>query len=46
MHVEDLEPEAVIASIPSKRGSLLKTIGAEVKDMFGMGKENMPTTTL
>ena len=45
MHVEDFEPEAVIASIPSKRGSFLKTIGAEVKDVFGMGKENLPTTT-
>ena len=46
MHVEDFEPETVIASIPSKKGSFLKTIGAEVKDVFGMGKENMPTTTL
>jgi len=46
MHVEDFEPETVIASIPSKRGSFLKTIGAEVKDVFGMGKENMPATTL
>ena len=46
MHVEDFEPEAVITSVPSKRGSFLKTIGAEVKDVFGMGKENMPTATL
>jgi len=48
MHVEDFEPEAVAMSIPSKekRSSFLKTIGAEVKDVFGMGKENMPTTPL
>ena len=48
MHVEDFEPEAVMMSIPSKekRSSFLKTIGAEVKDVFGMGKENMPTAAL
>lgn len=45
MHVEDLEPEVVIASILSKRGLFLK-IGAEVKNVFEMRKENMPTTTL
>jgi len=47
MHVEDFEPETVITSILSKekRGSFFKTIGAEVKDVFGMGKENVPATT-
>jgi len=45
MHVEDFEPETITTSIPSKRGSFLKTIGVEVKDVFGMGKENVPATT-
>ena len=47
MHVEDFEAESIaIASVPvkEKRNSFLKTIGAEVKDVFGMGKENVPTT--
>ena len=45
MRVEDFEPETVITNIPSKRGSFLKMIGAEVKDVFGMGKENVPATS-
>ena len=44
MHVEDLEPETVIANalVKEKRGSFLKTIGVVVKDVFGMRKENVP----
>jgi centromeric protein E len=46
MHVEDFEAETVITGAPSKekRSSFLRTIGAEVKDVFGMGKENVPAT--
>ena len=47
MHVEDFEAEPIaIANVPvkEKRNSFLKTIGAEMKDVFGMGKENVPTT--
>ena len=46
MHVEDFEPETVLASVPAKekKGSFLKAIGAEVKDVFEMGKENVPAT--
>lgn len=49
MHAEDFESEALAAlnaTIPvkEKRNSFLKTIGAEVKDVFGMGKENLPAT--
>jgi len=44
IQVEDFEPEAAIVGIPSERGLFLKVIGAEMKDVFGMGKENMPTT--
>jgi len=37
MYVEDFKPEMVIMSIPQKERSLFfKTIGTEVKDMFGM----------
>ena len=45
MHAEDFEPEAVLVSVPlkDKKSSFLKAIGAEVKDVFGMGKENLPT---
>jgi len=43
MHMEDFKPRTIIASIPLKRGSFLRTIGAEVKGVFGMGKENIPT---
>jgi len=45
MHVEDFEPDTIITSILSSRGSFLKMIGAKVKDVFGMGKEKMPTNT-
>jgi len=45
MHAEDFEAEtAVTAVVPvkEKKSSFLKTIGIDVKDVFGMGKENMP----
>jgi len=48
MHAEDFEAEAMIgANVPvkEKRGSFLKTIGVDVKDVFGIGKENMPAAT-
>jgi len=44
MHVEDFEPETIIMTAWSKRGSFLRMIVAEVKDVLGMGKENMPAT--
>ena len=46
MHAEDFEPETMMSSVAlkEKRGLFLKMIGAEVKDVFGMGKENVPTT--
>ena len=46
MHAEDFEPETVItAAVPLKeRSSFLKMIGVDVKDVFGMGKENVPAT--
>ena len=48
MHAEDFEAETMItAAAPlkeEKRGSFLKMIGVEVKDVFGMGKENVPAT--
>jgi len=44
MYVEDFKPEMVIISILQKERSLfLKTIGTEVKDVFGMG---VPATML
>ena len=48
IHMEDFEPGTVIMSIPlrEKRDSFLKTIGAEMKDVFWMGKEDMPATIL
>ena len=48
IHTEDFEPEVAIMTIPSKekRNSFLETIGAEVKDVFGMGKEHVPTAAL
>ena len=49
MHAEDFEPEKMITGAASlkeeKRSSFLKMIGVEVKDVFGMGKENVPATT-
>jgi len=45
MNEEDFEPEALVMSILPKRGWFLKIIGAEVKDVFGMWKKHMPTTT-
>lgn len=46
MHAEDFEAETMItAAVPlkdEKRSSFLKMIGVEVKDVFGMGKENVP----
>jgi len=45
MCVEGSKPEAMIASILSRKGLFLKTIGAEPKDTFGIGKESMPATT-
>lgn len=49
MHVEDFENEAMVkmntaAPVKEKRHSFFKTFGAEVKDVFGMGKENMPAS--
>jgi len=50
MHVEDFENEATVmkntaAPVKERRHSFFKAFGAEVKDVFGMGKENMPATT-
>ena len=50
MHAEDFESETVVrvtaaAPVKEKKNSFLKAIGAEMKDVFGMGKENVPTTT-
>ena len=44
MHAEDFEPETVVTGVPLKdrRTSFFKAIGVEVKDVFGMGKENVP----
>lgn len=47
MNADDFESDAMMtvnAAVPvkEKRTSFLKTIGAEVKDVFGMGKENVP----
>ena len=49
MHAEDFESETMVtvkAAVPvkEKKSSFLKTIGVEVKDVFGMGKENVPTS--
>jgi centromeric protein E len=49
MHAEDFESEAMMtvsaaAPVKDKRNSFLRSIGAEVKDAFGMGKENVPAT--
>jgi centromeric protein E len=48
MHAEDFEAETMItAAAPlrdEKRGSFLKMIGVDVKEVFGMGKENVPAT--
>ena len=44
MHVEDFESEAMMAvPVKEKRSSFLKAIGVEVKDVFGIGKENVPS---
>ena len=47
MDVEDLEPQTVIADVPAKdkRDSFFQTIGAELKDAFGTGKESVPAAT-
>lgn len=49
MHAEDFEAETMIATaaapVKEKKSSFLKTIGVDVKEVFGMGKENVPTTT-
>ena len=46
MHAEDFEEAMITAAVRAKekekRGSFLKTIGVDVKDVFGMGKENVP----
>ena len=48
MHAEDFEAETMIiaAAAPplkeDKKSLFLKMIGVEVKDVFGMGKENVP----
>ena len=45
VNVEGLEAGPIVASVPpKKRDSILKTIGAEAKDAFGMGKVNVPAT--
>jgi hypothetical protein len=49
MQVEDFENEAMAmmntaAQVKEKRNSFFKAFGAEVMDVFGMGKENMPAT--
>lgn len=48
MHAEDFEAETMIAQVAplkeERRTSIFKMIGAEVKDVFGAGKENVPTT--
>ena len=50
MHAEDFEAETMITAAVApplkedKRSSFLKMIGVEVKDVFGMGKENVPAT--
>jgi len=50
MHAEDFEAETIITTaVPAKekekRGSFFKTMGIDVKDVFGMGgKENVPAT--
>lgn len=49
MHAEDFESEAMVAvkaaaPVKERRNSFFKAIGVEVKDVFGMGKENVPTT--
>ena len=50
MHAEDFESEAkatlnATAPVKEKRNSFLKAIGVDVKDVFGMGKENFPATS-
>ena len=47
MIADDFEGDAMMtvnAAVPvkEKRTSFFRTIGAEVKDVFGMGKENVP----
>ena len=46
MHAEDFEAETMLTAVAppkdEKRSSFLKMIGVEVKDVFGMGKENVP----
>lgn len=46
MHAEDFEAETMVTPVAppkdEKRSSFLKMIGVEVKDVFGMGKENVP----
>jgi len=44
MHMEDFEPETIIMTIQSKSCSFSGMIVAEVKDVLGMGKENMPAS--
>ena len=44
IRVEDFKPEPIIMTARSKTGSFLEMIVAEVKDVLGMGKENMPAT--
>lgn len=48
MHAEDFEAETLITPIvplkEERRTSIFKMIGAEVKDVFGAGKENVPAT--
>jgi len=41
VHVGDFEFEMIVTSILLKRYLFLKAIGAEVKDVFGMGKEDL-----
>ena len=50
MHAEDFEAETAItaaglAKEKEKKGSFLKMIGVDVKEVFGMGKENLPAAT-
>jgi len=45
MHAEDFEAETMVnAAVPvkEKKSSFLKAIGVDVKEVFGMGKENLP----
>jgi centromeric protein E len=48
MLAEDFEAEALVMSAAppkEKKSSFLKTIGVDVKDVFGIGKENMPAAS-